>query len=71
MSEKRQGLRGSSGDAARRHLSEGRAIYISDPAFPGRAVRLHPDRRRYLMRLDQETGELVVDRQLSPATSDL
>lgn len=69
MSERRLGLRGGSGDAARRHLSEGRPIYVSDPAYPGRAVRLHPDRRRYLMKLDLQTGELVVDKQLSPATS--
>ncbi|MGH8845950.1 MAG: hypothetical protein ACREXQ_01705 [Polaromonas sp.] len=65
-----KGLRGAgSGEEARRHLAAGRAIYVSDPNWPGRAVRVHPDGRRELMRLDLEKGELVVDRELPPDAS--
>ncbi|MFC4339218.1 hypothetical protein [Cupriavidus numazuensis] len=46
---------------AARHLSQGRAIYISDPHYPGRAIREHPDGRRELMRLDMASGQLVVE----------
>ncbi|WP_404995429.1 hypothetical protein [Cupriavidus pauculus] len=52
------------GSAAKRHLAAGRAIYVSDPRFPGRAVRMHPDGRRELMRLDVEQGILVVEREV-------
>lgn len=52
------------GAEAARHLRAGRAIYIADPRFPGRAVREHPDGRRELMRLDMTCGELVVERSI-------
>ncbi|EKZ97874.1 hypothetical protein D769_18044 [Cupriavidus sp. HMR-1] len=50
------------GSEASRHLREGRAIYISDRRYPGRAVRVHPNGRRELMRLDLVSGQLVVER---------
>nr|WP_280971458.1 hypothetical protein [Cupriavidus gilardii]WDE72697.1 hypothetical protein [Cupriavidus gilardii] len=50
------------GEAAKEHLVAGRPIYVSDARFPGRAVRVHPDGRRELMRLDLEKGVLVVER---------
>lgn len=50
------------GNEASRHLRDGRAIYVSDQRFPRRAVRLHPDGKRELMRLDKVSGQLVVER---------
>ncbi|SPC18456.1 hypothetical protein [Cupriavidus taiwanensis] len=52
------------GAEAERHLREGRAIYITDPRYPGRAVREHPDGRRELMRFDMACGQLVVERSI-------
>ncbi|SPC05088.1 conserved hypothetical protein [Cupriavidus oxalaticus] len=52
------------GGEAARHLREGRAIYIADPRYPGRAVREHPDGKRELMRLDMACGQLVVERSI-------
>ncbi|MEM5432813.1 hypothetical protein [Cupriavidus oxalaticus] len=52
------------GAEAARHLREGRAIFISDPRYPGRAVREHPNGRRELMRLDYACGKLVVEQTL-------
>ncbi|WP_439684227.1 Nuclear transport factor 2 family protein [Cupriavidus oxalaticus] len=57
-------LANDDGAEAERHLREGRAIYISDPRYPGRAVREHPDGRRELMRLEVASGQLVVERAL-------
>lgn len=54
------------GAEARRHLAAGRAIYITDPRYPGRATRLHPDGRRELMKLDVVRGVLVVAKALEP-----
>lgn len=56
-------IEGAGDEAARHHLSAGRPIYIGDDAFPGRVIRLYPDGRRELMRLD-EHDMLVVDRSL-------
>ncbi|MEM5432818.1 hypothetical protein [Cupriavidus oxalaticus] len=52
------------GAEAERHLMAGRAIYISDPRYPGRAVREHPDGRHELMRLELASGQLVVERAI-------
>jgi len=56
-------IEGVGDEAARRHLTAGRPIYIGDDEFPGRVIRLYPDGRRELMRLD-EHDMLVVDRFL-------
>lgn len=53
------------GKAARRHLAAGRAIYIAQSNYPGRAIRVHPDGRRELMRLNDK-GQLVVDGPANP-----
>lgn len=50
-------------EAARHHLDAGRPIYIGDDQFPDRVIRLYPDGRRELMRLN-ESLSLVVDRVL-------
>lgn len=52
------------GAEAARHLRQGRAIYITDPRYPGRAVREYPDGRRELMRLDMAHGKLVVEQSI-------
>ncbi|QYY30886.1 hypothetical protein K2O51_26630 [Cupriavidus pinatubonensis] len=57
-------LANDDGEEAARHLREGRAIFISDPRYPGRAVREHPDGRRELMRLEIDSGQLVVERAI-------
>lgn len=57
-------LANDTGCEASRHLREGRAIYISDRRYPGRAVRVHPNGRRELMRLDLVSGRLVVERDV-------
>ncbi|SPA48312.1 hypothetical protein [Cupriavidus taiwanensis] len=57
-------LANDDGAEAARHLREGRAIFISDPRYPGRAVREHPDGRRELMRLEIASGHLVVERAI-------
>ena len=57
-------LANDDGAEAERHLREGRAIYISDPRYPGRAVREHPDGRRELMRLELANGQLMVERSI-------
>ncbi|PVY69451.1 hypothetical protein C7414_11718 [Cupriavidus alkaliphilus] len=54
------------GAEAQRHLAAGRAIYITDPRYPGQATRLYPDGRRELMKLDVERGVLIVVRALDP-----
>lgn len=48
------------GSEARRHLAAGRAICVGDPCYPGQVVRIHPNGLRELMRLDVESGTLVV-----------
>ena len=55
---------------ARRHLAAGRPVYISDPRWPGKATRLHPDGRRDIMVLG-EHGELLVGETLEPETLSL
>ncbi|SPA46621.1 hypothetical protein [Cupriavidus taiwanensis] len=57
-------LANDDGEEAARHLREGRAIFISDPRYPGRAIREHPDGRRELMRLEIASGRLVVERAI-------
>ncbi|WP_179404339.1 hypothetical protein [Burkholderia guangdongensis] len=56
-------VEGTGDEAARHHLNAGRPIYVGEDAFPGRVVRLYPDGRRELMRLD-EHNVLVVERAL-------
>ncbi|MGT2457805.1 hypothetical protein ACU4GI_33425 [Cupriavidus basilensis] len=51
------------GAVAKAHLAAGRAIHISDPRYPGRVIRQHPDGRRELMTLDTD-GNLIVERAL-------
>jgi hypothetical protein len=58
-----QEIEGAGDEAARHHLNAGRPIYVGEDAFPGRVIRLYPDGRRELMRLD-EHDVLVVDRVL-------
>ncbi|SOY55456.1 hypothetical protein [Cupriavidus taiwanensis] len=57
-------LANDEGAEAARHLREGRAIIVSDPRYPGRAVREHPDGRRELMGLEIASGQLVVERAI-------
>lgn len=53
------------GAAARSHLRAGRAIFISDPRYPGKVVRKWPDGSLELMIFDEANEELVVERKLS------
>lgn len=50
----------SYGKAARWHLAEGRAIYYSDPAYPGQIIREWPDGRRQLVQIDHSNVVTVV-----------
>ncbi|MGA5726646.1 hypothetical protein ACPCHQ_22180 [Ralstonia thomasii] len=51
------------GAVAKSHLTAGRPVHVSDPRYPGKVVRVHPDGRRELMALST-SGELVVERAL-------
>ncbi|MEX3630482.1 MAG: hypothetical protein VB138_14600 [Burkholderia sp.] len=52
------------GVAAQEHLAAGRAIYVSDPDYPGRVIRRNPDGSRDLMTLDESNGMLRKERTL-------
>ena len=56
--------RDDDGAEAKRILAAGRAIYISDDAFPGQVIKKYPDGRREIVRLDENGNDIVI-RKLS------
>ncbi|MBY4696649.1 hypothetical protein K6W21_21510 [Burkholderia latens] len=53
------------GSEARSHLEAGRAIYVSDPMYPEKVVRVWPNGRRELLFFSGDTEQLMVERQLA------
>lgn len=55
-----EALSAEEGRAAYAHLREGRAVFLSDPQYPGQIIRLYPNGRREIVTIDDRNQIAVV-----------
>ena len=53
-------VRFDDGLAAKTHLAAGRAIYYCDPRYPSHIIKEHPDGRKQLVTIDENSVVTVI-----------